>query len=63
MRKRPNRRQLERIGRLQDMINKLQQAFDEEETGHDVQLHYGNGTVYEQLSCASASLDCILQEF
>lgn len=63
MRKRPNKRQLERIGRLADIICELRKEFDEENTGHDVQLHYGNGTVSEQLSCAAASLDCILQEF
>lgn len=63
MRRRPNKRQLERLGRLADMIDKLQQEFYEKDTGHDVQLHYGNGTVFEQLSCAAASIDCILQEF
>lgn len=30
---------------------------------HDVSLNYGNGSIFNQLDCALASLDCILQEY
>lgn len=39
-------------------IDKVYKKMEE----NDVELHYGNGTAATQLSCALASLDCILQE-
>lgn len=31
--------------------------------GRDSELNFGNGSILQQLSCAEAALDCILQEF
>lgn len=44
---------------LQDRICTIYQRF----VDNDVELHFGNGTVSEQLSCAIAALECILQEY
>lgn len=49
------RRSLESI---QERLSKMYWKMED----NDVELHYGNGTVATQISCAIASLECILQE-
>ena len=43
---------------LQDRLSTIYRRLEE----NDVELHYGNGTAASQVSCAIASLECILQE-
>lgn len=49
------------ISRLQSNLQGLQDYF--EDSDKDFSLGHGNGTCVGQLSCAIASLECILQEF
>lgn len=49
--------------RIRCIADKLTVLLREiEETKYDRSLNYGNGLESEQLSCAVAALDCILQE-
>lgn len=59
MRTKLNKREIEILVRLQERLAKLQEPIEE----NDVELHYGNGTVSEQIGCAIAALETILQEF
>lgn len=46
---------------LESISERLSKIYSRLED-NDVELHYGNGTAASQVSCALASLDCILQE-
>lgn len=46
---------------LEAIYRRLCSMYDHLEE-NDVELHYGNGTAATQVSCALASLECILQE-
>lgn len=59
MRARLTKAELKSIESLYERVNKLWKAMEEK----DVALNNGNGSVAEQLSCASAALTCILQEY
>lgn len=59
MRTKLNKREIEALARLQDRLAKLQDDVEK----NDVELHYGNGTASEQISCAVAALETILQEY
>lgn len=63
MRKKMTKKELAKIWKLYEAINALEQNFDEE-AGKDVALkEESNGTVGSNLSCASAALCTILQEY
>lgn len=47
---------------LEAMMDKLCRIYDKLEE-NDAELHYGNGTVATQVSCAIAALETILQEY
>lgn len=59
MRKRLNKREVERLAAIQDKLSKIWNELEE----NDVMLSCGNGKASEQVSCAVASLECILQEY
>ena len=63
MKARLNKRELNAIDRIADRLCELRDKFDEEKNGKNVALNYGNGSVYDQIGCALAALDCILQEY
>ena len=54
-----NKAEVRTLESIQERLEKMYRRIEEK----DVQLHYGNGTVSEQINCAIAALDCILQEF
>lgn len=58
MKKKLTKKDVQDLDRLQGRIEKLWLRFEE----NDLELHYGNGTASSQLSCACASIECILQE-
>lgn len=47
---------------LNSIFDRLCAIYDKLED-NDVELHYGNHTAATQVSCAIASLECILQEY
>lgn len=59
MRKKLNKKEIQTLVGISLKLNKLQKDIEE----NDVELQYGNGTASEQISCASAALECILQEY
>lgn len=59
MRKKLNKREVQQILRLSFKLDDLRNSIEE----NDVELKYGNGLASEQLGCAIAALDCILQEY
>jgi hypothetical protein len=59
MRKKLNKREVQKILRLSFKLDDLRNEIEE----NDVELQFGNGTASEQLGCAIAALDCILQEY
>ena len=59
MRARLNQNEINRISGLQNRLETLREAIEK----NDVELEHGNGTASLQLSCAIASLECILQEY
>ncbi len=61
MRQKLTKAEVKKIASLAEKVNKLYIHYYEEE--NDVELNYGNVSVSEQLGCAVAGLDCILQEY
>ena len=59
MRKRLSKEEVRKILNLSFKLDNLRNDIEEK----DVELKYGNGTASEQLGCAVAALDCILQEY
>ena len=59
MRAKLNKEEIAKIVNLQDRLDSLRGKIEE----NDVQLNWGNGTASEQLGCAVAALECILQEY
>lgn len=59
MRKKLSKAEISQLDNLQYQLDKIRKEIEENE----VQLNYGNGTASEQISCAVASLECILQEY
>ena len=61
MKTRLNKREVELLLSLRDRIDSLRDRIDPED---EIMLQVeGNGTIGGQLSCASASIDTILQEY
>ena len=61
MKTRLNKREVELLLSLRDRIDSLRDRTDPED---EIMLQVeGNGTIGGQLSCASASIDTILQEY
>lgn len=61
MKTRLNKREVELLLSLRDRIDSLRDRIDPED---EIMLQVeGNGTIRGQLSCASASIDTILQEY
>lgn len=58
MRTKLNKREIQTLESISARLSKIYYQLEE----NDVELHYGNGTAASQISCALASLDCILQE-
>lgn len=59
MRQKLTKQEIQAIVSLDNRIRKISEKMEE----NDVELHYGNGSVESQLSCAAAALETILQEF
>lgn len=59
MRARLSKQEVHSIESLSKRISFLMDRFE----NNDVLLDFGNESVYTQLSCASAALECILQEY
>ena len=59
MRESINASECKTIEAIQNRLEKLYKKFEKD----DVALNFGNGTVSEQLNCAMAALECILQEY
>lgn len=59
MRKKLSKKEVRQILRISFKLDDLRNAIEE----NDVELNYGNGTASEQLGCAIAALDSILQEY
>lgn len=59
MRTKLNKREIATIIKLQERIEKMARSLEDD---NDIVLHYGNGTASDQLYCAAASLECIIQE-
>jgi len=47
------------IDNICERLNKIYRQLED----RDVELHYGNGTVVDQIGCACAALETILQEY
>lgn len=64
MAKKLTKREVDAIYRLRLKIDKLAEKYDPWNGHEDIPLGIeGNGTVYDNLSGASCSLDMILQEY
>lgn len=59
MRTKLNKREIATIIKLQERIEKMARSLEDD---NDIVLHHGNGTASDQLNCAMASLECIIQE-
>lgn len=59
MRSKLSKAEIESIESIQARLEKLWHKLEKS----DVELHYGNGTVADCVSCAVAALDSILQEY
>ena len=59
MRKKLNKREVRAILTLSVKLDDLRACIERD----DVELNYNNGTASEQLGCAVAALDNILQEY
>lgn len=54
------KKQYNKLIRIQAELNELVDLISD--TKYDCELHYGNGLESEQIECASAALETILQE-
>ena len=59
MRKRLNKQEVKMLDNICERLNKIYRQLED----RDVELHYGNGTVVDQIGCACAALETILQEY
>jgi len=59
MRKRLSKREIQALSSISERLVTMRDRIEE----NDVELQYGNGTASEQVSCAIAAIDCILQEY
>ena len=59
MRTKFTKREVAQIGDLQDQLIEVRNKMEK----RNCELHYGNGSVAEQLDCAVTALEAILQEF
>lgn len=59
MRTKLSKKEVRKILRLSLVLDDIRNDIEE----NDVELRYGNGTASEQLGCAVAALDTILQEY
>lgn len=59
MRKRLTKAEVKAINALDNRLRRLAAEMED----RDVELKYGNGTVVDQLGCACAALETILQEY
>ena len=58
MRSRLTKAERKSLESIQDRLSTIYYKIE----NNDVLLHYGNGSVAAQVSCAIAALDCIFQE-